>query len=52
MESDSGIHGEVADGAEVGVSPENQPVDAIGDLPEDNVTSQDEAIEPEESGTF
>ncbi|KAJ0181141.1 hypothetical protein K1T71_003226 [Dendrolimus kikuchii] len=49
MESDSGIHADVADGAEVGVSPENQPVDAIGDLSEDNVTSQDEAIEAEES---
>lgn len=42
MESDSGLHGEIPDGAEVSPLAENQPADAnAADTSDNNVTSQD-----------
>lgn len=49
MESDSALHGDVPDGAEVSPLEENQAGDAI-DASESNVTSNEEAAAAEESG--
>lgn len=51
MESDSGLHGDIPDGAEVSPLAESQPIDSVAELSENNVTSQDsEAVTGEESG--
>ncbi|KAL0850252.1 hypothetical protein ABMA28_012098 [Loxostege sticticalis] len=50
MESDSGLHGDIPDGAEVSPLAESQPIDSVAELSENNVTSQDsEAVTGEES---
>lgn len=49
MESDSALHAEVPDGAEVSPLEENQAGDAI-EASESNVTSNEEAAAAEESG--
>ncbi|CAG9783066.1 unnamed protein product [Diatraea saccharalis] len=50
MESDSGLHGDIPDGAEVSPLAESQPSDIIADISENNVTSQEsEATLGEES---
>lgn len=48
MESDSALHGDMPDGAEVSPSEENQVVDTV-DTAENNVTSQEEAGTAEDS---
>lgn len=51
MESDSHSHGDGADAADVGISLENQPEDAIGEVSEDAVTSQDREETAEATAT-
>lgn len=51
MESDSGLHGDIPDGAEVSPLAESQPIDSGAEISESNVTSQEsEAVTAEESG--
>ncbi|CAH0405912.1 unnamed protein product [Chilo suppressalis] len=49
MESDSALHSDMADGAEVSPLAENQPPDTIPDISENNVTSQESEVAAEES---
>lgn len=49
MESDEAHHGDVPDGAEVLPIEENQAEDAV-DASDNNVTSNEDAAVPEESG--
>lgn len=51
MESDSGLHGDIPDGAEVSPLAESQSTDTVADISENNVTSQEsEAATADESG--
>jgi hypothetical protein len=52
MESDSGLHGDLPDGAEVSPLAESQSTDASADISENNVTSQEsEAVAGDDAGT-
>ncbi|XP_030028020.2 host cell factor 2 isoform X1 [Manduca sexta] len=49
MESNSSLHSDEHDGAEVSPVTEDQATDTVGEISENNVTSQDEAAAVEES---